>query len=193
MDVNQIASTSAGLPQKSAVKNADQEHDKNSRQSKQPQGSIVQESQYPAGYSVEISPDGIQKAKDTDNDLQERMGELQGYLKQLENAREQGEAAAESTKIIIKCLQIAMRIISGDEVPREDHEFLAKHDPKLYTEALSRRMPKKDPHKYERLSEDEKPDTSNTSNKTGDPAQDESISFANIEITVENSGVDIEQ
>jgi hypothetical protein len=172
------------------VKNAEQDHEKYQQQSKQPQGFIIQETENPAGYFVEISPDGIQKAKDTDDDLQKRMDGLQGHLKQMESAREQGAAEAEAAKIRIKCLQIAMRIISGDEVPPEDHKFLAEHDPELYAEAMSRRMPKEDPYKHERLSEDKKPDIFNM---TGDPVEVKSVSFGNIEIAAENSNANIEQ
>jgi hypothetical protein len=135
MNINQSAPTHADLPQKSAAKNAEQEHSKNQQYSTQPQESIVQETENPIGYSVEISSDGAQKARDADNDLQKKMDELQGHLKQLESVREQGEAGSESAEIFMKCLQIAMRIISGDEVSREDHEFLAKHNPELYAEA----------------------------------------------------------
>jgi len=142
---------------------AGKEHDKHGRQSSpthDSRGYLASEAEKAAGYSVEISPGGIQKARDMepDDELQKKANEFQGYMKQLENAREQGEAAVDSARIIIKCLQIAMRIINGDEVPREDHEFLAKHNPELYAEAILRRMPKEDPHKYDRLSEDEKLD-----------------------------------
>jgi hypothetical protein len=105
-------------------------------------------------------------------------------VNQLEDVREQGKAAAESWKVRIKCLKIAMRIIVGDEVPVEDHRYLAKNDPELYFEALSRRMPKEHPRKHERLSEDEKPDNPNTDN-TGDNSPALSVSAGNNEIEVE--------
>lgn len=76
-------------------------------------------------------------------------------LKQLESSSEQQKASNENTKILIKCLMIAMRIMAGDEVPKEDHRFLAKYDMGLYHRAISMRIMRENPKKYKRLSEDE--------------------------------------
>ena len=176
MNINPSASIYADFLRESAVKNADRERDKYLRENEQPNNSTVQATEDSAGYSVEISGERMRKTGEADNELNKMTDEHQIHMKQLEDAREQGEAVAESWKTRIKCLQIAMRIISGDEVPREDHQYLAKHDPELYSEAVSRRMPKEDPRKHERLSEDEK---SETSDMTADLPHIESLRFEN--------------
>lgn len=61
-------------------------------------------------------------------------------------------------KILITCLKISRRIVSGDNVPYKDHEFLMDHDPALYFKSISMRIPKDNPYDYKRLSEDEKND-----------------------------------
>ena len=187
MNINQSISIQADFQQKSAVKDAGREYGKNHRQSKElhgPHDSMVQEAGYSEGYFVEISAEGTRKAgesRDTNNEAQKMTNELKGYIKQLEDAHEQGEAAADSANVLIKCMQIAMRIISGDEVPWEDHRYLAEHNPELYAEAMSKRMPKEKPHKHERLSEDEKPDAYDVPDETGDYAHIKSIDLTGVD------------
>ena len=186
MNVNQSVSIPADFQQKSAVENAGREQDKN----KAPQASATQETVYATGYNVEISAEGMQKAgnssdvKDDAQKIQKMTDELQGRVKQLENAREQGKSAADSAKILIKCIQIAMRIISGDNVPWEDHQYLAEHNPELYTEAMSRRMPKEKPYKHEKLSEDEKNDAPDVPGNTGNLTHIKSIDFGGVDSSV---------
>jgi len=183
MDVNQVTSIHESFLQQSEVKYAEQEQDKRGK-SNQPQDYMVQETENSIGYSVEISPDGMQKAEDADNESR-KATDKQSDVNQLENVREQGKAAAESWEVRIKCLQIAMRIIVGDEVPVADHRYLAKNDPELYYEAMSRRVPSENPRKHEKLSEDEKPDNPNTDN-TSDDSPALSASANNNEIEVES-------
>lgn len=74
---------------------------------------------------------------------------------QLGSADQQAKASNEATKVLIKCLIIATRIMAGDEVPKEDHRYLAKHDMKLYSKAISMRITREKPQKHKRISEDE--------------------------------------
>ncbi|MCL2579739.1 MAG: hypothetical protein FWE32_06865 [Oscillospiraceae bacterium] len=74
---------------------------------------------------------------------------------QMESAREQGEAKAEAMRMMAKALEIARRIMMGDNVPAEDHKFLMEFDAALYGKALTMRINRQDPTDYERLSEDE--------------------------------------
>ena len=105
---------------------------------------------------AEKSGDTTGKAGDIADELQKMADELKWFKEQMEIARTQSEGAAEQWRVLIKCIRIAMRIISGDIVPKEDHRYLAKHDPKLYAKALTMRIPKDNPKKYKRLSKDEK-------------------------------------
>jgi hypothetical protein len=183
MNIAQLTGIAEIFQQLDAVKNTEQENDEYIRQDKQPRdsthGSIAQATENSASDSVEISAAGIRKAEDAENEPGKATDETRGHAKQIEDITRQGKAEAESAKIRQKCLQIAMRIINGDEVPKEDHEYLLKHDPKLYAEALKRRMPNENPLKHDRLSEDEKPDNSL---KTGDEASVDYVSSDNIEI-----------
>lgn len=58
----------------------------------------------------------------------------------------------------LKVLQIAMRIIAGDNVPSKDERFLAEKDPAMYGRALLLRRQKDDPKDYKSLLEDKKDD-----------------------------------
>lgn len=81
--------------------------------------------------------------------------EIEELKRQLENSNEQADAIRESLMVRIKCLIISMRIMSGDEVPREDYRYLAKNDPELYGKALTMRIARENPKKHKRVSEDE--------------------------------------
>jgi len=183
MNVNQLMPGLEDLLRQSAVKDAVQDG-KHRGQNEKPLDSAARKTENPTADSVEISPDGIRKAEGIDKESQKTPDDLKGRIEQMENARAQGEAAGESMKVQMKCMQIAMRIINGDEVPREDHRYLAEHDPKLYSEAMTRRMPKEKPHKYERLSEDEKSDRPDNA---GDFADAKPAGVDGSEITVETS------
>jgi len=107
--------------------------------------------------AVEISSESIQKSKEElEAKAQETADTLKNLKEQLEIARKQAEGAAEEWRIRILCLKIAMRIVSGDIVPRKDHQYLAEHDPELYGKAISMRVEKEEPKKLKRLSKDEK-------------------------------------
>ena len=87
--------------------------------------------------------------------LEEMRNNYTMLSERLEELREQDKASAEGAKIRIKCMKIAMRIVSGDEVPPEDHRFLVKHDPGLYGKSIMMRMQKENPEKHKRISRDE--------------------------------------
>ena len=76
-------------------------------------------------------------------------------LRQLTDARKQGDDYAKSLDTLRKCIVIAMRIIEGDKVPMEDHRFLMENEPEMYYKALMMRRIKEDPDEYDRISEDE--------------------------------------
>ena len=76
-------------------------------------------------------------------------------IRQLREANKQAEAAAGAFDSLRRLLIIAMRIMRGDNVPHQDHRFLAENDPELYAKAMSLRITKEDPEDHDRLSEDE--------------------------------------
>ena len=94
----------------------------------------------------------IEKERDMPNEKQDEMERIK---KQFENSAEETKNSQEGMKILIMCLKISRRIISGDIVPTKDHEFLKKHDPTLYSKSILMRVPKKKPYKYKQLSEDD--------------------------------------
>ena len=105
--------------------------------------------------TVEISAEARNKTFDLQSALEKMRSDMRELRDGLERAREAGEGAAEGWKEKIRCLQIAIRIISGGKVPDEDHRYLRDKDPELYVRAITMRIEKKDPEEYDRLSEDE--------------------------------------
>jgi len=116
--------------------------------------------------TVEISTEGRERAGNLKNETESTLNWYEEMMRQLESAREQGEAMAEAARVRIKCLIIAARIMSGDKVPREDYRYLAKHDLELYSKAVSLRMEKEDPKKHRRVSEKEKSDDNESVNRS---------------------------
>jgi hypothetical protein len=89
---------------------------------------------------------------------------------------------AEEAKVRLKCLMIAMRIMAGDTVPREDYRYLAKNDLELYSKAVSMRIEQENPKKHKKISEsDNKEARDNTEGA-------ESVKSDSGEIQTETSG-----
>ena len=120
-----------------------------------PEDAHTQEAEDVKGDLLELSAEATQRTKDINDELQEMSDKLKDFTNQLEVARKQSQSAAKSWEILIKCLKIAMRIMSGDIVPRADHKYIAKHEPEMYSKALTMRMNKEDPKKHKRLSKKE--------------------------------------
>jgi len=124
--------------------------------------------------TVNISPEAKEKdnKKDLQTMLEELRQEMQFLREGLQQAAEAGEGMAEAWKEKIKCMQIAMRIISGNKVPEEDHRFLRDRDMELYARAITMKIQKPDPDEYDRLSEDEKDDADYAIDGSVDAAPD---------------------
>jgi len=105
---------------------------------------------------VEISDEARAKSDDFQKMLEDMRSEMRALREELKRAGEAGEGAAEAWKEKIRCLIIAMRIMSGDIVPEQDHRYLREKDMDLYCRAIMMRVEKEDPDEYDRLSEDEK-------------------------------------
>jgi len=108
--------------------------------------------------TVVVSEEAKRGPIDWQSKLDEMRNEMRALLENLERAREAGEGAAEAWKEKIRCMQIAMRIMSGNKVPDADHRYLREKDAELYGKAITMRMEKVDPKEHDRLSEDEEED-----------------------------------
>lgn len=75
----------------------------------------------------------------------------------------------------IKCLQIAIRIISGDKVPMKDEKFLMEHEPEMYFRAILLRRQKEDPKKHKSLLGDDK-DSDDIIEATSNNSDDDEVS-----------------
>lgn len=73
----------------------------------------------------------------------------------LKSAEAQAAEEKESAEVRRKCLIIAGRIIAGDEVPRKDHRYLAKHDLGLYCRAICMRIVREKARRRRAISDDE--------------------------------------
>ena len=128
--------------------------------------------------AVEISTESAEKTGTLADELKKMADELKEFEEQLEISRKQSEGAAEGWRVLIRCLKIASRIMNGDIVPKEDHRYLAEHDPKLYAKAITLRVHNDDPKKYKRVSEDEKQDKAEKENNKADAASADPVNDA---------------
>ncbi len=86
---------------------------------------------------------------------------------QMERLQEQSKAAEKSGIVNSKCMTIAMRIASGDEVPLKDVIYLQKNRSDLYDMAMRMRIPKADPKKYDSITDDEEDENTSNGNISG--------------------------
>jgi len=87
--------------------------------------------------------------------LEKMQNNYEMLVRQLETVNAQNGASAKASEIRLKCIKIAMRIMSGDIVPDGDHRFLLENDPELYGKAVMMRIQKENPEKHKRISEDD--------------------------------------
>ena len=108
---------------------------------------------------LSFSEEALAKAREAraaqEQALERARAEGEALRKQMENAKEQGEAMGKALEVIRKCMVIAMRIIKGDKVPKEDHKFLRENDLERYVKAIMLRQANDNPKKHKRVSEDE--------------------------------------
>ena len=105
--------------------------------------------------TVEISAAGKDKPVDMQAMLDEMRAECRSILEGIRNAQEAGEGMAETMKVMLRCLKIAMRIMMGDNVPPQDERYLAENDIELYSRAMQLRIQKVDPEDYDSLLDDD--------------------------------------
>lgn len=104
-----------------------------------------------------------EKAKQIKEDFEKKLKEIKAIERQLEECSKKSQQEKDAMEIHIKCLKIALRIMTGNIVPLKDHKFLAKNDPVLYGKSILMRIPKEKPIKYKAVTKN-KDHTNNTSN-----------------------------
>lgn len=102
--------------------------------------------------SQEAKEQKLKKQQEREAWLKQEQEQFQAMAEQ---EKESSEQRGEALKKQMKCLRIAMNIVSGDRVPPEDEAYLLKNDPELYNKSMSMRMPKKDPEECDSVLEDE--------------------------------------
>lgn len=85
----------------------------------------------------------------TDN---EKIQELKEILRELKEA---SDKSSNPLDLFTKCIQIAIHIMNGDNVPIKDMHFLAENEPELYSSALLLRQQNDKPKRHDSLLEDE--------------------------------------
>lgn len=117
---------------------------------------LQQMQKQPAKSDVQLEEQPQSQAEKMRDKLKESEAQFQSQLQQLEQAGEQSKAANDKLKVQLTCLLISGRIISGDNVPAADHNYLVKHDAALYAKSILMRIPRNNPYKYKRASPYEK-------------------------------------
>ena len=121
-------------------------------------------------YSINISDEAKallaeEKALEQEQIQEEKNQELKRKMEEEARFKEELLRQHESSlgenpyEAMTKCLQIAMRIISGDTVPKKDEQFLLENEPGMYSNSMLLRRQKDDPKEFKTLLEDEEDDS----------------------------------
>ena len=112
------------------------------------------------GVSLELSDearDKIQKADEERFKKQEEFNEYNAAMKNLQAAKQQGEAMADTFDNQARALEIARRISEGGHVPYQDEKLLLEYSEKLYQMAKQAAILAKEHEKYDTLVPEEEP------------------------------------
>ena len=109
----------------------------------------------PLGSEDEKTKTVKDKTEEWKEKLEQMRRDMNRLRDELKRAGEVAEGMGEAMREMIKCLRIAMRIMSGHNVPEADHRYLMDKDTALYSKAIMMRKEIIDPEDLERLSEDE--------------------------------------
>jgi len=81
--------------------------------------------------------------------------ELARHAEQAESARQTAEIQGRHSRDMQKAMEIAARILNGDNVPQSDKDFLLETSPGMFKLAMSaRRLDNNDPNDYDALARD---------------------------------------
>ncbi len=98
------------------------------------------------------------RTDDTLSKLDANKSQLDDLTRQVEVGQESLKAQMNQIEVRRKCMTIAIRIMNGDNVPRQDYKYLAKNDMGLYSTAITCRMQKENPKDHKRVSTEDNPD-----------------------------------
>lgn len=110
--------------------------------------------------SLELSLDATNKAFEENQKVIDSLMEQWVAVNNMEVAKQQGEAMADSAAEIGKIMIVFRRIASGDNVPMYDERKLMEYDEKMYStaksmQALARQLEKREHKNYDSLWDDE--------------------------------------
>ena len=110
--------------------------------------------------SLELSLDATNKAFEENQKVIDSLMEQWVAANNMEVAKQQGDAMADSAAEIGKIMIVFRRIASGDNVPMYDERKLMEYDEKMYSTAksmqsLARQLEKRDRKNYDSLWDDE--------------------------------------
>lgn len=110
--------------------------------------------------SLELSLDATNKAFEENQKVIDSLMEQWVAVNNMEVAKQQGEAMADSAAEIGKIMIVFRRIASGDNVPMYDERKLMEYDEKMYSTAksmqsLARQLEKRERKNYDSLWDDE--------------------------------------
>jgi hypothetical protein len=145
---------------------------------------ISQEAKDKLNSPVELDNEKTAESKDKMSEWKDKLEQMRrdmNWLRdEIRRAGEIAEGMGEAMREMIKCLRIAMRIMSGHNVPEADHRYLMDKDTALYSKAIMMRKEIIDPEDLERLSEDEEANE--------DSSEIVAVSASPAEVATETSG-----
>lgn len=71
--------------------------------------------------------------------------QIENLRQQLIEANRQADETSDGFEVMRNCMLIALRIMNGDKVPFKDQQYLQKHQPEMYAQALLMRRKNDDP------------------------------------------------
>lgn len=133
-----------------------------------------------------LADEGIKKYIGVNDYSQEELDVMAGQI------RESSDDSNSTLKIQMQCFVIAMRIISGDNVPNKDRAFLAEHEPEMLGRALLLARTKEKPKDYKSILEDEKVDGTDNSAVKDSLTKAENITEESISTEIPEISIDLE-
>ena len=127
--------------------------------------------------------EGLKQLEEENSSIYDR----QSILEMIEQMRKQSEQKDSGSDDLFKCIQIAMRIMNGDYIPRKDEMFLAEKQPEMYATAILMRRKNEDAKDYDSILEDEEEGSTEDGSISTDSGSmpTESISTESAEISTE--------
>lgn len=131
---------------------------------------------------------GIDEAKKEQfNLLKQKIAETNMLKDMAENSDKQVEGMKEAFETMSKCMQIALSIMHGDNVPPKDIQFLMENAPDMFEMAMNIRQMKEDPEDKESVLEDEEDKANESGEMESEPLSIKD--FVSDDVINEMSGI----